>query len=260
MNLSEWYAALPKSTQDILEDWGEISSPTTHSQDHYSIEDAAIALRLSQITLRQYVREGKVFGRRIGRKWLVPSDSIARYIYNAEHTQPAEEAVPIGVVVVWADEEGSALADYQFASATELSAFSDVADLSRFMNITPGRGLWCELWPVLAYQEIYRDTGLIPAAKPSSKSATLAWNEFSVPPHLRVKLAEMAGSDWHMAPLELIEAEYKAIFGKMPDLNDLRLLRLALLGMLSLAGETERIDQVRRVLMLGPLSDEFGHM
>ena len=63
------------------------------------------ALKLSPITVRRYIREGKIFARRVGRerKWRIPADAIARFIYNLEtHRQKAsEDCTVMGILEVW---------------------------------------------------------------------------------------------------------------------------------------------------------------
>lgn len=261
----EWFNSLDPEVQAMLEDWEEIGGPQTESQEHYLVEDVAKSLRLSPITVREYTREGKIFARKLGRKWLIPVDAVARYIYNASHEQKADDHIPMGVVFVWSDRDGSILADYRFVSDKELVNFSSQADLKRFMGVKEGTGFWCELFPVLACENLLEDVGLLSPTlneiKQKRGKLRLSDKIFELPPKMRFSFQQLASKDWFKMPIPLIEQEYKTIFGKDPDINDLRLLRMALVTATIINGDEKRLEEIEKWFLFGPLLEDFnGHL
>jgi len=57
---------------------------------------------------------------------------------------------------------------------------------------------------------------------------------------------QLASKDWFKMPIALIEQEYKAIFGKQPDINDLQLLRIALVTPTIMTGDERRLEEVKK--------------
>lgn len=49
-------------------------------EKYYKVTDIAEMLSTSQLTIRTYIREGKLEGIKIGREWRVPQSSIMAYI------------------------------------------------------------------------------------------------------------------------------------------------------------------------------------
>lgn len=166
--------------QDTLEDWEEIGPPTAQYQRHYLLDEAAQALRLTPITIRQYIRKGKISARKVGRKWVIPIDAIARFMYNSSG-KTANPAVPMGVVYVWADEGGELLVDYQIVGNLELSAFDSSQTVASFMGIEAGP-LWCVLLPALAPGAFLEDLNLISPGI-SQEDRSPYYNRPYSPPH-----------------------------------------------------------------------------
>lgn len=227
----KWFRSLPTGTQEMLEDWEEIGPPHAPYQTHYIVDEVATALRLEPVTVRQYLREGKLLGRKIGRKWQVSSDSIVRYIYNASHEEEADPDIPMGVVFVWSDRMGELLADYRFVSNRELETFSSYEVVYAFMDINSDTNYWIELWPIIACEHILEDVSLLDHSVDALATQRLHQPIFNLPHTIRHSMVHLAKQDWYRWPAEVISEEYRNMFGEKPTLNHLRLLKLALIGL-----------------------------
>lgn len=258
----EWLRSLTPEQQTALEAWEEVGEPTVEYQDHYLVEDVAKGLRLSPITVRQYIREGRIFARRFGRRWYVPADAIARYIYNESHKEKAADYVPMGIILAWADTpEISPLIGYKFVSDKELVNLVSVSSLFRELGIPENSTMCLELWPVSALDHCLEDIGLItPNLRELERKGSEMFysNVFEMPPMMRTRLLQLAlEEDWFRAPVALIEHTYKDIFGKQPDTNDLRLLRRALLSYILEYDDKARLKEARKWFRHGPFAPKF---
>jgi hypothetical protein len=54
----------------------------------YSIDDLHEALGLSKMTLRSYLREGKIKGRKLGVQWFVTEDAMREYFEESVTQEP----------------------------------------------------------------------------------------------------------------------------------------------------------------------------
>lgn len=64
------------------------------NQEFYSVEDLTGILNLHPKTIRRFIREGKIQGRKIGRTWKVHRDELKEYAH-AELKTPAENPNPL---------------------------------------------------------------------------------------------------------------------------------------------------------------------
>jgi hypothetical protein len=164
---------------------------------------------------------------------LIPSDAVARYIYNCTHDAKADEGIPMGIVCLWANQAGSILADYKFASARELATFADTPDLDRFMGKEQGSRWWCELWPVNAVEWFLDYVGLLTRdldeIKRRNKALTLSDSRFDFSCDVLFELDDLARREWLSASISVIERVFKELFDRDPDAVDLRLFKRVLL-------------------------------
>lgn len=252
----EWLESLAPEAQAALEEWADLGPPTAECQKHYTVGDVATALRLTPITIRQYVREGRIFARKLGRKWLVPEDAVARFMYNASHSMPADPDVPMGVLFIWSDQQTNALADYKVLSARELEDYAihgmngTIADIPRLERYR------YELSSVIECEAFLEEVGLLDY--PVREMSKLANRQFALAGSQLHAMNELAAKEWHKLPLSIVRHEYKVMFGKEPDVNDLRLLRMALLMMTMTHASEERVDEVIRWMTFGELAEGMG--
>jgi len=50
---------------------------------YYSVEELSEILKLHPKTVRRFIREGKITGRKIGRSWMVHEEELKRYMRDA---------------------------------------------------------------------------------------------------------------------------------------------------------------------------------
>lgn len=72
------------------------------AQEFYAIEDLSSLLKLHPITIRRFIREGKLPGRKIGRRWMVSHDDLRAFT----HTELAGASTPESRTVLDASEAG----------------------------------------------------------------------------------------------------------------------------------------------------------
>ena len=58
----------------------------------YSIDDLHEMLDISKMTLRAYLREGRLKGRKLGVSWFVTENAIREYFEEAEQTSPKKKS------------------------------------------------------------------------------------------------------------------------------------------------------------------------
>lgn len=249
----EWFNALNPDTQASPEAWGEIDGPQTKYQDHYVVKDVAKALCLSPVTVRQYIREGKLFARKLGRGRYIPADAIARFIYNETHEQKAADYIPMGIVLIQAGvPETDPLIGYRILSDKELVAYpsASASSLREELGIPDDTDVFFKLRAVLELDHVLEDIGLVtPNLRELQRqgSGVFYSSTFEMPPMMRTRFLNLAfNEDRSRAPVALVGQTYKDIFGKEPDANDLRLLRRALLSYVLEYGDEARLKEVRK--------------
>lgn len=58
----------------------------------YSVEDLSELLAIQETTLRKYLREGKLKGRKMAKRWYVSEESLADYFRETEPGSRPEKA------------------------------------------------------------------------------------------------------------------------------------------------------------------------
>lgn len=234
----EWYESLSPGVQDSLWLWKTAAGPKSQNQDHYLVKDAAKALRLDPITIRGYIREGKIFARKLGKKWLIPADAIARYIYNNDpaNQERADDDIPMGVVIASVDSEDGniedQIVDYRIVSDKELQLFETEADLANFMGNEYGMPPGHEVEAIVGHTNILARLGIIPPTlddlTKDQLGKTLLDSTFDFPPRVAKDLRELSKKEWSRMPLIMIREEFRRIFTRNPDIDDLRFFRVVL--------------------------------
>jgi hypothetical protein len=54
----------------------------------YDVRDLARKFRLNPLTVRRYLRDGKLRGRKIGTRWFVSAESLAEYFRQPLNAEP----------------------------------------------------------------------------------------------------------------------------------------------------------------------------
>jgi len=58
----------------------------------YSVEELSELLDVQETTIRKYLRDGKLRGRKMARRWYVSEESLAEYFRETEPQAKPEEA------------------------------------------------------------------------------------------------------------------------------------------------------------------------
>jgi len=58
----------------------------------YSVKDLSELLDVQETTIRKYLRDGKLRGRKMARRWYVSEESLAEYFRETEPQTEPEEA------------------------------------------------------------------------------------------------------------------------------------------------------------------------
>ena len=58
----------------------------------HTVDDLAPQLRLSPKALRRYLAEGKLAGRKVGKRWLIHEDAVRQFLnVRQDHDKPVRE-------------------------------------------------------------------------------------------------------------------------------------------------------------------------
>ena len=57
----------------------------------YDVEELASLLDVQEKTIRAYLRDGKLKGRKIARKWYIPEESIQEYFSQPEPAKDGQD-------------------------------------------------------------------------------------------------------------------------------------------------------------------------
>jgi excisionase family DNA binding protein len=57
----------------------------------YDVEELASLLDVQEKTIRAYLRDGKLKGRKIARKWYIPEEAIQEYFSQPEPAKDGQE-------------------------------------------------------------------------------------------------------------------------------------------------------------------------
>ncbi|WP_203334664.1 helix-turn-helix domain-containing protein [Planococcus beigongshangi] len=91
------------------------------NNDLYTLEEVAKVTSMSIVTIRQYVRNGKLNAIKQWKNWMVPSNEVARLLYKRRHgvSLPTSEVM---LAVIDADlyEENSPINHYLLVTASDL--------------------------------------------------------------------------------------------------------------------------------------------
>lgn len=58
----------------------------------YTVEELSELLEVQETTIRKYLRDGRLRGRKLARRWYVSEDSLAEYFSESEPVKESEEA------------------------------------------------------------------------------------------------------------------------------------------------------------------------
>lgn len=105
----------------LVDDVLEGISFQAEQNDLYTLEEVSKILSLSIVTVRQYVRDGKMKATKHWKNWMVTSNEIARVKYERQHgIKLPEDEVMVALVAGELHEEDSRIEDYRLVTAKDL--------------------------------------------------------------------------------------------------------------------------------------------
>ena len=148
-----------------------IIDQSTHPHAHddlYTLDEVAEIMSMSVITIRQYVRMGKLNAIKVWRNWMVPSNEIARLIYEKKHGVKIrnEDSMLVLIDATIEDEDDfySSIYKYKFLTIDDALNISGEDYSSRkvkeFLNLfepSPVSSVWIEI--VSNIPDFFRKTG-----------------------------------------------------------------------------------------------------
>lgn len=97
-----------------------------HDADLYTLDEVAEITKMSIVTIRQYVRTGKLKAIKQWKNWMVSSNEIARLLYEKLHGVKLDEGtVMLAVIAGDLYEEESIISDYKIITANDLLTHVD---------------------------------------------------------------------------------------------------------------------------------------
>ena len=104
--------------------------------DLYTLEEVAEITKMSIVTIRQYVRDGRLHAIKQWKNWMVPSNEIARLIYEKLHGVKLEEGT-VMLTVLAGDlyEDDSVITEYKIITANDLLSSIDRENLPKSIEV-----------------------------------------------------------------------------------------------------------------------------
>ncbi|MFW6017009.1 MAG: helix-turn-helix domain-containing protein [bacterium] len=239
----------------LIDEFYYFDEPFVESQYHYDVKETATKLKLSPVTVRQYIRENKIFARKIDERWQIPVDAIVRYIYMLNNKHKPDKNVPMGfirikernlegntnfkkyVMAPLFDDSNRKVGSYRTLNEAfmgndnfeEYILISDKElgtiinnkllpdDFYDFFNIDKDKYLLSDLYAT--------NTFSFSKNKPREEIHDEFYN-FSK--NIKKQLDQLSEEKWHAMPLPILKGKYKQLFGKEPDINDIKLFKTAL--------------------------------
>src|SRR5690606_34301645 len=101
-----------------------------HDADLYTLEEVAEITKMSIVTIRQYVRNGKLKAIKQWKNWMVSSNEIAKLIYEKLHgIKLDEETVMLTVLAGELYEDDALIKEYKLITASDLVSSIDYEKL-----------------------------------------------------------------------------------------------------------------------------------
>jgi len=86
IQLKKLVAKIPGNRQEVLINKleGRQTMKTIAGIEMYEVEDLMDQLNLSRYTVRNYLKDGKLKGRKIGIRWYVSEDNLAEFLNKSQ--------------------------------------------------------------------------------------------------------------------------------------------------------------------------------
>lgn len=208
------------------------------NEDLYTLEEVAEIMSMSVLTIRQYVRMGKLRAIKEWRNWMVPSNEIARLMYEKKNGVELKQKDSMFVILDASIEEEenfySAIYKYKFLtiddvlniSGTVYSSFK-VHEYEKLFEPSPIDSVFIEV--VSNIPDFFRKTGDVKFQKKKNANEKINLNtDIQVSPTTIEKI--LRESDTFLFS-EDVENDIKSLFGNPSDINTVYKIYKAVLNL-----------------------------
>ena len=196
------------------------------NEDLYTLEEVAEIMSMSVLTIRQYVRMGKLKAIKKWRNWMVPSNEIARLMYEKKNGVELKQKDSMFVIIDASIEEEenlySAIYKYKFLTiddvlnicGREYSTFQ-VLEYMKLFEPSPIDSIFIEV--VSNIPDFFRKTGDVEFQKKQNANEKINLNkDIQVSPSTIDKILKEPDTFLFS---EDVENDIKSLFGNAGDIN-----------------------------------------
>lgn len=227
-----------KTLMDVLvrhsrTEWGGMDSEglvmvidqDTHPEangDLYTLDEVAKIMSMSVLTIRQYVRIGKLRAIKEWRNWMVPSNEIARLMYEKTRGIELKQKDSMFVIIDASIEEEenyySSIYKYKFLTIDDVLNISGtdynvhkIAEYEKLFEPLPVDSIWIEV--VSNIPDFFRKTGDVPMKRKTDGKINLN-TDIQVAPTTLEKIINETDDFLYS---EDVDRDIKSLFGNPSD-------------------------------------------
>lgn len=214
--------------------------------DLYTLEEVAKIMSMSVLTIRQYVRMGKLKAIKEWRNWMVPSNEIARLMYEKKNGVQLKQRDSMFVIMDASIEEEkdyySAIYKYKFLtiddvlniSGTEYNAHK-VAEYEYLFEPSRIDSIWIDV--ISNIPDFFRKTGDIPYTNEKNSNGKININtDIHVAPSVIEKI--LNDTDEYLYS-EDVDDDIKTLFGDPSDIDTVYKIYKAVLNLSTKIGRMQ---------------------
>lgn len=192
--------------------------------DLYTLEEVAKIMSMSVLTIRQYVRMGKLKAIKEWRNWMVPSNEIARLMYEKKNGVELKQKDSMFVIIDASIEEEenfySDIYKYKFLtiddvliiSGTEYNAHK-IEEYEKLFEPSPIDSIWIEV--VSNIPDFFRKTGDVPfQRKKDTKEKIKLVTDIQVAPTIIEKVLSQTDELLYSKD---VDGDIQSLFGNISD-------------------------------------------
>lgn len=208
------------------------------NEDLYTLEEVAEIMSMSVLTIRQYVRMGKLRVIKVWRNWMVPSNEIARLIYEKKNGVALSQRQSMFVIMDASIEEEenfySAIYKYKFLTindvlnicGTKYNAHK-IREYENLFEPSPIDSIWIDV--VSNIPDFFRKTGDVPFQGKKNSNKKLNLNtDIQVSPAIIEKVLREPDKFLYSND---VEKDIQLLFGNPSDINTVHKMFKAILNL-----------------------------
>lgn len=195
------------------------------NDDLYTLDEVAQILTMSVLTIRQYVRMGKLKAIKKWRNWMVPSNEIARLIYEKNNGIELNKRDSMFVIMDASIEEEetffTAIYKYKFLTIDDVLNICEteynsikVREYEKLFERSPIDSIWIEV--VSNIPAFFRKTGDVPFQKEKKDGKININTDFQVSP---LVIEKILSETERFLYSDDAEEDIKALFGNPNEID-----------------------------------------